>query len=406
LFHMIRRSALPLLASLLLASCAREPSAIDPQLAVEIAAIKAIDNHAHPVLPAAGDKGYDQLPVENLEPQTDEVAFRPGNPAAKAATQALYGAASKAETIKQKGDAYPAWVLEQCGIETMFANRVAMGAGIQKPRFQWVPYVDSLIFPLDNSALAARNSDRKAFFALLAKQPHPPTLADYTSQIVTPTLERHRQGGAIAEKFEAAYLRDLSFRDVDEATAARAYSGQGNYRDLQDYLFRYIAKECGRLGMAVHIHTMAGAGGYFEVAGANPLLLEPLFNDPALRKTNFVMVHGGWPFVHEAGALLTKPNAYLDISAQTLILPPATVAQSLHEWLAITPEKVLFGTDAYPYSPELGWEEGAWLASKNARQSLGIALTQMLRNQEITHQRAIEIARLVLRENAKNLYHL
>jgi predicted TIM-barrel fold metal-dependent hydrolase len=288
----------------------------------------------------------------------------------------------------------------------MFANRVAMGAGIQKPRFQWVPYVDSLIFPLDNSALAARNSDRKAFFALLAKQPHPPTLADYTSQIVTPTLERHRQGGAIAEKFEAAYLRDLSFRDVDEATAARAYSGQGNYRDLQDYLFRYIAKECGRLGMAVHIHTMAGAGGYFEVAGANPLLLEPLFNDPALRKTNFVMVHGGWPFVHEAGALLTKPNAYLDISAQTLILPPATVAQSLHEWLAITPEKVLFGTDAYPYSPELGWEEGAWLASKNARQSLGIALTQMLRNQEITHQRAIEIARLVLRENAKNLYHL
>ena len=65
---------------------------------------------------------------------------------------------------------------------------------------------------------------------------------------------------------------------------------------LQDYLFRYIAAECGRLGMAVHLHTAAGAGGYFDVSGANPLNLEPVLNDPALRKTKFVMVHGGWPF--------------------------------------------------------------------------------------------------------------
>ncbi|HXA49534.1 MAG TPA: amidohydrolase family protein, partial [Candidatus Acidoferrum sp.] len=123
----------------------------------------------------------------------------------------------------------------------------------------------------------------------------------------------------------------------------RQYSGKSappdaEYKLLQDYLFRYIAAECGRLGMAVHIHTMAGAGGYFDVAGANPLHLEPLFDDPALRKTKFVMIHGGWPFVHEIGALMTKPNAYLDISAQTLLLPPSSVAASLREWLSLVPE--------------------------------------------------------------------
>ena len=59
------------------------------------------------------------------------------------------------------------------------------------------------------------------------------------------------------------------------------------YRILQDYIFRQIALECGRLGMAVHIHTGEGAGGYYDNAGGNPSLLEPLFNDPALRKTNF-----------------------------------------------------------------------------------------------------------------------
>ena len=231
---------------------------------------------------------------------------------------------------------------------------------------------------------------------------------------MTPILERQRQGGALAEKFEAAYLRDLYFGAADAAQAERVYrqyAGKGvppdtEYKLLQDYLFRYIASECGRLGMAVHIHTMAGAGGYFDVAGANPLNLEPLFDDPALRKTKFVMIHGGWPFVSEIGALLTKPNAYLDISAQTLILPPARIAGWLREWLALVPEKVLFGTDAYPYSDQLGWEESAWIAARNGREALGRALTAMMRDGEITHQRAVELARMVLRDNARALYGL
>lgn len=407
---------------LLLTSCAREQPAVDPQLASEIAGIKAIDNHAHPPLAAAGDREFDALPVDSMEASSDPVALRPGFPPAKAATQALFGGSSRADTIKQKGDPYPAWVLDQVGIEIMLANRVAMGPSVQPPRFRWVPYADALIFPLDNSGLASRNSDRRSFFALedklraryLAGAALPATLAEYTARVVTPTLEAHRKGGAVAEKFEAAYLRSLAFVAVDAAQAERVYRqfagkgapSDGEYKLLQDYLFRYIAAECGRLGMAVHIHTMAGAGGYFDVAGANPLNLEPLFDDPSLRKTKFVMVHGGWPFVHEAGALLTKPNAYLDISAQTLLLAPATVSGWLREWLSVVPEKVLFATDAYPFSETLGWEESAWIGARNAREALGRALTAMMRDGEITHQRAVEVARMVLRENARGLYGL
>jgi predicted TIM-barrel fold metal-dependent hydrolase len=276
------------------------------------------------------------------------------------------------------------------------------------------------MYPLDNSRLASRNSDRKSFFALEDKLRAryldgvslPATLADYTARVVTPTLERQRQDGAIAQKFEAAYLRNLFFDAVDAASAERVYRqyfGKSappdtEYKLLQDYLFRYIAAECGRLGMAVHIHTMAGAGGYFDVAGANPLNLEPLFDDPALRKTKFVMVHGGWPFVHEIGALMTKPNAYLDISAQTLLLPPSTVAASLREWLSLVPEKVLFGTDAYPFSDQLGWEESLWIAARNGREALGRALTGMMRDGEISHERAAQLTRMVLRDNARALY--
>ena len=404
---------------------AREPAA-DPDLAAEIRKIRAIDNHAHPVRYTAPgeapDREFDALPVDNMEPQSDPVAVRPGSAALLDAARVLFGAEPKAQVMAQKGDQYPAWVLDQMGVETMLANRVAMGKSIEPGRFRWVPYADALLFPLDTSRLAARNSDRKSFFALEDKlrsryladaglTAPPPTLGEYLSRVVTPTLERQRRGGAVAEKFEAAYLRSLSFDAVDRPTADRVYLshsalGESEYKPLQDYLFRYIAAECGRLGMAVHFHTMAGSGSYFDVAGANPLNLEPLFDDPSLRKTNFVMVHGGWPFTREITALLTKPNAYLDFSAQDLLLPPAALAATLREWLEYVPEKVLFGTDAYPYSTEMGWEESGWIAARTARQALAIALTGIMRDGEITRQRAGELARMVLRDNARKLYGL
>jgi predicted TIM-barrel fold metal-dependent hydrolase len=156
--------------------------------------------------------------------------------------------------------------------------------------------------------------------------------------------------------------------------------------------------------MAVHLHGMAGAGRYFSIAGANPLNLEPLLNDPGMKGTNFVLLHGGWPFVREAGAMLQKPNFYLDLSQQALIIPAHTLALWLREWLEVHPEKVLFATDGYPFSPSLGWEESTYLAARNVRQALGLALTGMERDGEITEAQAETLARMVLRENAAALY--
>jgi predicted TIM-barrel fold metal-dependent hydrolase len=404
-------------------------AAADPDLEKEIEQIKAIDNHAHPVRVTApgeaADRGFDALPVDSMEPMSDPVNLRPGAPLAADAARDLYNSTDrqlKLRAIKERGDGYPAWVLDKMGVEIMLANRVEMGPSITGARFRWVPYADALMFPLDTAKLKERNSDRKAFFTLEDKlfkkylddagmSAPPATLGEYLSKVVTPTLERHREGGAVAEKFEAAYLRSLVFEKVEQATAERVYAQrralpEEEYKPLQDFLFRYIAGECGRLGMAVHLHTGEGAGGYYDVAGGNPMNLESVLNDPALRKTNFVMVHGGWPFTREVGALLTKPKAYVDFSAQSLLLGPATLAQTLREWLEFVPEKVLFATDAYPYSEEMGWEEAGMVGARTGRRSLAIALTGMVRDGEITRARASVLARMVLKENAKTLYGL
>ena len=395
-------------------------SGVDSQIAQTIAGIKAIDNHAHPVRPTAAgespDQEFDALPVDNLEPQSDPVRQRPSSPEVTAAGRELFGGDKAAAMRAHQGD-YATWVLDRIGVDVMLANRVAMGPGLPASRFVWVPFADALMYPLDNAPLI-RHPDHKAFFPLEEKllrryyaesgvSARPATLAEYLDKVVRATLERHKAGGAVAEKFEMAYLRALDVGNPARAAAEAAYaSGAGDYKALQDYIFRFIAGECGRLGMAVHIHVAHGGGGYFNVAGANPLLLEPLLDDPSLRHVNVVMIHGGWPFTAEATALLTKPNAYVDFSEQTAFTSARSVSEVLRKWLEYVPEKVLFATDAYPESKELGWEEAGLIAAKTGREALGLALTGMLQDHDITREQASELARMVLRDNARKLYKL
>ena len=156
---------------------------IDPKIAAAISSIAAIDDHAHPVLPPpndSADRNFDALPVDNMEPQTDPVAWRLDNPQLTVAWNALWSfdqAApldvdgmkrlneARAKVKSREGQRYADWVLDQAGIGVMLSNRVAMGQGLARPRFQWVPYVDALLFPLDNTDQQT-TPDKKQFFPL------------------------------------------------------------------------------------------------------------------------------------------------------------------------------------------------------------------------------------------------
>jgi uncharacterized protein len=419
--------------------------AIDSDLVRYIATIKIVDNHAHPGrMRLAGmgpDTEYDALPLDGF-PVPVPVRMRPESPVWIPVWKSLYGypysdsewakisaksvlTAKRHEVMKARGVDFPTWVLDQAGIDIMLANRVAMGPGLVAARFRWVAFVDPLIYPLDTRDEAI-TPDMKALFPRTAKllrryvresgvSSLPPTLDVYLKTIVTPTLERMRRDSAVAVKFEAAYLRPLDFGASSEAQARATYAryasggvpDHASYKNLQDYLFRYVAREAGRLGMAVHIHVLAGLGSYYLLAGSEPYNLEPTFNDPELRGTNFVFLHGGWPLTNQTMALLNKPNVYADFSLMDQFMPPTELATVLRTWLSIYPEKVMFGSDAFGGDPDGGlWEDGAWLATSNARRALAIALSGMMADGEIDRPGAERLARMVLRENAIGLYHL
>ncbi|HEY4304734.1 MAG TPA: amidohydrolase family protein [Gemmatimonadaceae bacterium] len=323
-----------------------------------------------------------------------------------------------------QGDNYPAWVLDKLGVETELANRVAPGRGLTAPHYRWVPFVDALLFPLDNTSVAAYTPDRKIFFAredallrrymtAINSSARPASLNEYLSRIVTPTVERFKREGAVAIKYEVAYLRPLDFTRGDTAAANRAYAryarggvpSAAEYTAIQDVIFHHIATQAGRLALPVHIHTGYGCGGYFEIAGANPLLLEPILDDASLRGTKFVLLHGGaGPFSKEIAPLLMKPNVYTDFSEQTWLLPTRELAASIRYWLEWYPEKVLFGTDLSPGTATVDWEEIGWQTTSSARDALAMALTGMMDDGEITRSAALDMARLVLRGNALKLY--
>jgi hypothetical protein len=382
------------------AACTRPP-----ELSTEIANIKAIDNHAHPVRPGnPPDTDFDALPVDHMEPYPEPVRTRSDSPILAEARQ-------KMSTVDKSN---PLAVLDALGIDVMLANRVAMSPPVSEPRFRFVGYVDALMYPLDNTSMM-KDPDKKQFFPLEEKllaryysesgvAGKPASLDDYLNNVVRATLERHKKAGAIAEKFEMAYLRALDVANPSKADAENAYNGHGDYKALQDYIFRFLITECGRLGMAVHIHSCASAGGYFDIAGGNPMLLEPLLHDPATRKTNFVLLHGGWPFIGEVTALLQNPNVYADFSEQTFSGYPHEVSVNIRKWLEYEPDKILFATDAYPFSKEIGWEEAGYVATKTGREALTRALNGMVEDKEISTGRAIELARMVLRDNARKLY--
>src|SRR5262249_51301327 len=149
-----------------------------------------------------------------------------------------------------------------------------------------------------------------------------------------------------------------------------------------------------------------GVGAYYKIAGSDPLLLEPALNDKRLRGTNFVIIHGGGIYAAHTAAMFMKPNLYADFSVTQQIYPVARVAAMLRDWLGYYPEKVLFGTDAFTLGPDAGWEVAAWLASRSGRRALGLALTAMIDDGEITRPRAEKIATMVLRSNAAKLYAL
>ncbi|PYQ76569.1 MAG: amidohydrolase [Acidobacteria bacterium] len=407
-------------------------AAIYARLLPQIETIKLFDHHAHPALPDDAD-----VDIAPPPPGGTPLRMRDDNPETSAAARALFGfpfadmkgahgqwLVDKKSALKKQyaGAKYFDEMLDRLGIETSMANRVAMAPYLDPARFKWVFFVDCYMFPFDNSALAAKNTDEAVYMPLQTKLRRqyeqalgldaPPATFDGYLSFVSRSLAANQARGGAAVKFEAAYFRSLSFDDPSREAAAAIYDeyrrggvpSADEYKTFQDFIFRHIVSEAGRLRLPVHIHTSVGGGDYFNLRGVNVLNLENVLRDPRYATTTFVLIHGGYPFDREAILLAFMKNVYLDSSATELILYPTEFKNVLKHWLETFPAKVTFGTDAYPYNAALGVEEVYWMGVHTSRTALAAALAEMIAAREITEQQALPMARAYLHDTAAALY--
>ncbi|HVM75356.1 MAG TPA: amidohydrolase family protein [Candidatus Saccharimonadales bacterium] len=403
------------------------------RLLKQIDAIPMYDNHAHPGF--ADDSDLDAMAAPPDESST--LRLSDDNPEFVAAAKALFQypyddfkpehakwlADKKKAAEAAGGSAYFDQLLDKLNVDICLANRAMMAPYLDTKRFHWVFFGDSFFYPFDNSALTASTPDMGVYVPLQEKmlsrfkkqeglERLPADLAGYEEFVRRTLADNQQKQGGVAIKFEAAYFRSLKFTDPPREHAEAVYNKYraggiptaGEYTQFQDYIFRVMVDQAGKLHLPMHFHTAVGIGDYFSLHNGNVLNLENVVRDPRYKNVTFVLVHGGWPYEKEAALMTAVKNVYLDTSFQSEILYPSQFKDVLKQLLTLFPNKMMYGSDAFPFNDSLGAEESMWLAARTTRTALAAALAELVDEGAISEARALELARNYLHDNAARLY--
>src|SRR5258708_835133 len=402
------------------------------RLLKQIDQIPIYDNHSHATFPDDSDMDAMASPPD----ESTVLRLRDTNPECVADAKALFGYPfddfkpehAKWLIDKKKaaeaagGTAYWNVILDKMNIETCLANRVALAPYLDPQRFHWVFFVDSFLFAFDNHSLIAKNGDLGVYLPLQEKVLQrymkqeslnglPADLAGYQA-FVRQTLADNQKKGGVAMKFEAAYFRTLFFRDPPREKAEAIYAqfraggvpSEEDYRTFQDYIFRVLIDQAGRLHLPVHFHSAVGIGDYFSLRNGNPLNLENVLRDPRYRNVNFVLIHGGYPYTLDMIWLTAAKNVYTDSSLVGYYVSPSELKSIPKQCISLYPEKIMFLSDTLPFNDAVGAEETFWLAARSARTAVAAALAELVAEGAFTEEKALELARLYLHDNAAKLY--
>jgi uncharacterized protein len=438
--HLIHLGFLIVLAVTPLSAAAQAKPAASPadvakiydRLLPQIDKIPIYDNHSHATFPDDSDMDAQAAPPD----ESVVLRLRGSNPEFVAASKALFNypyndfapehakwLVDKKKAAEVSGNtAYWDEILDKLNIETCLANRVALAPYLDPKRFHWVFFVDSFLYPFDNRDQSGKNGDLGVYIPLQEKVLQryekqeqlsglPADLSGYESFIRGTLAENQRKGG-VAMKFEAAYFRSLYFsdppREKAEGIYAKYHSGgvptDDEYRIFQDYIFRVLITRAGELKLPVHFHSAVGIGDYFSLRNGHPLNLENVVRDPRYKNVTFVLIHGGYPYTLDMIWLTATKNVYTDSSLMGYYVYPSELKNILKQWISLYPEKMMFGSDAFPFNDAVGAEETFWIAVRSARTAVAEALAELVAENAITEPEALKLAHLYLHDNAAKLY--
>ena len=203
-------------------------------------------------------------------------------------------------------------------------------------------------------------------------------------------------------KFGIAYGRKLEFpeRTKEEAAAALATflsdsvtATADDKRVLEDYLVHYVAGKCGEYDLRLKFHTGLQEGNRNNITNSRAVLLINLF--AKYPGTKFDMYHISYPYEGElTAACHNYANMTIDF-CWMWIINPAAGRRALSEMLDVVPASKIHG-----FGGDYIFVEGTYAHAKIARREITRVLCEKVEEGRYSEDYALEVARMLLRENA------
>jgi hypothetical protein len=405
----------------------------------EIKSIKAIDNHTH-IAMSLPNIPYDFK--DHVSKITNYLTEKPQIPSVEEplrnneynllfkAIQELYGY-TKNNLPKDKRQELISCILDSreqgyenaysraldiAGIDIALSNTYYLQEKLDRKRFKHVPWVDQYLYPVKVSNVQVfqmQHNLERWLDTAYQTYGKPETFDDYVA-LVHSELRRYIDEGAISVKIWSAFFRSLYFKDIEESVAKGIYSDyindrrvdEARYKQLQDYLAHLIFSFCMENEVPVQVHTGFGdSTKALTLKESSPLNLENIAK--AYDDLKLILIHGGYPFCREAGALaMMNGNVYLDYSYIGRLVSVPMLSCILGDWIGCKLEdRLLFGTDTVkkPWATDdLHCVYVAWKTRKSVEDSL----VSLIDKKVLDLDEAIMVASKILRSNAVNLYGL
>lgn len=268
-----------------------------------------------------------------------------------------------AEKLRASGQAAAfEYALDQAGITRQLAFTGQIGFQSHQaencplrafsPRISLLAYLDAYITGDDHAFTVAGQRENFCYYHSMCDHFGKLQRLDDYLDALDQRIDSWRSYGVIGMKLGIAYTigLDISSPTLPDARNAFQYKEAmiaEDIRTVQHYALHHAFAACLRNNLPVIIHTGFLIWGNNDQRQANPALLHRVLSDPRYQQLNFILLHGGNPYVGEMSYLAGMlPNVYLDFTWISWI-NRTRFRSALAEWLEVVPHhKFMWGSDS------------------------------------------------------------
>ena len=207
---------------------------------------------------------------------------------------------------------------------------------------------------------------------------------------------------ASAVKVGRAYDRTLCWEDVPRSAVEETFNRLLGHNDrpdrqqikgLEDFILHYMCRKCGEYGVRMKFHTGIHEGNGNVIRNSRAAFLANLFlKYPG---TTFDIYHISWPY-HEEATVLAKNFANVTIDfCWNWVGPIATTRRALADMLDTVPASKIHG-----FGGDYNFVEGTYAHAVMARREIARVLAEKVDERRFTEEYAVDVGRMLLRDNA------